>query len=201
MAASLGDFLRITVTGDMFDQTILNVFYYRVVSLTGFTNDGYEALADDFQSKVISPVRLATSSDYVFRDMLVQNVTNEIDIYTETLNLAGQQLLSALPSFVCYTFRLQRESVFTRNGYKRFAGVPESFVTGNEYVGTQTLIDNIAAGLYADLTSGLALLAEPVIMKRPLPTPVPSSHPYSSIGGADFRGIGTQNTRKGGGWT
>lgn len=201
MAAVLGDFLRITMRGTLFDQTILNVFYYRVVSITGFSNDGYQAILDEFEANVWDNVRPIISSDYTLLDNAVQNVTNEIDILTQNVNQAGSVLVGSLPSYVCYTFRLQRETVATRNGYKRFAGVPESLVTGNNYIGSLASLVAVQDGLKADLISGVAGLAEPVIMKRPLPSPVPSSHPYASIGGSDFRGIGSQNTRKGGGWT
>ena len=201
MGALLGDFLRITMSSFMFDQTILNVLYYRVTSIAGFTDDGYEACLDDFVDNILEPVQLATSTDFRFDSLYLQNISNGIDIATRNIGLDGSIGAGSLPSFVNYTFRLQRETVATRNGYKRFAGVPESYVTGNTYTGPGGLIDTIEQGLALDLLSGLVSIAEPVIMKRPLPTIVPSSHPYSSIGGSDFRGIGTQNTRKGGGWT
>lgn len=203
MAAVLGDFLQITVLGRIFSQDVLNVYYYRVVSVTGFTNEGYETILDEFEETVITPVLAATSADYDVQEITVRNVTNGLDFLVHTFAvgaLEGTSASPALPSYVNYTFRLQRESLVTRNGYKRFTGVPEDLVTGNTFVGSSALTTAIENGLKADLVSGVATLAEPVIMKRPLPTLVPSSHPYASIGGCDFRGIGSQNTRKAGSW-
>lgn len=203
MAAALGDFLRFDLFGRLFGQDILNVFYYRVTSLTGFTDDGYDALLGEFQGTVMDNVVSMLSQDFKFRELVITNVTNGVDFVTQTFGASeyfGEIESPSLPSYVCFTFRLQRETLTTRNGYKRFAGCPESSVSGNEVTANLAVIPAIEAGLASDLVSGLATLCEPVIVKRPLPTLVPSSHPYSSIGGCDFRGIGSQNTRKGGGW-
>lgn len=203
MAASLGDFLRTTVTAELFGQNILNIFYWRVTSITGLTGDYLSAINDELELNLITPMSDIQSSDLQYREILTQNVTNGIDFAVKTYTadeLAGTHPTASLPSFVTLTFRLQRESLVTRNGYKRLSGIPENLVTGNDYVGSTVEIDAIEAAFSADIVIGIATIAEPVILKRPLPTIVPTSHLYSSIGGCDFRGVGSQNTRKGGGW-
>lgn len=199
MAASLGDLLQYTFKGRLFGQQCLNVFYYRVVSVTGFLNDGYTAVADVITDTIIENVRVIQSVDYAWEGYEYRNLTNGIDFGSRTFDapgLQGNSVTASLPSYVSWTFRLLRESLTTRNGYKRFAGVGEGDVSGNTSLLTAAAINNVTAALAADIYLNLALVAEPVIVKRPIPNPALVGYVYSSVGGADFRGIGSQNTRK-----
>lgn len=199
MAAVLGDLLEFSVRQTLYGQDVYNMFYYRVTSVTGFTNDGYEALENEFRDQVLATQATLQSADLQYREITLKNLSNGIDFYTETIavdDMTGTLELAALPSYVCYTFRLLRESLATRNGYKRVAGVPEAWVTGNDFSASVTPLNNYAVELAADLIIGIATIAEPIIVRRPIVVPMGTSYVYASVGSAEYRKISTQNTRK-----
>lgn len=199
MAAILGDLLEFTVRSVQSGEDIYNMYYYRVTSVTGFTDDGYQPLLDEFRDSVLHVVSNIQSNRLEYRETTLKNLSNGVDFVTEVYDIGdftGDRDFDPLPSFVTYTFRLRRESLATRNGYKRFAGVCEDAVSGNAYVGSSTLTANIATALASDLVLGVVTIAEPVIVRRPIVIPMGTSYVYASIGSAEFQRVGTQNTRK-----
>lgn len=198
MAALLGDLLQFTVFQTLAGQQCLNVYYYRVTSLTGFTNDGYEPLLGEFITQVILPTQDFQSVHVQYDSVEVRNLSNGVDFFNVSYApgfATGDITGDVLPSYVTYTFRLVRETLATRNGYKRIAGVPESAGSANGFTPGTTLIQAYTDAVSADLVLGLVTIAEPVIVKRPISVPA-GDYVYSSIGSADFRGVGSQNTRK-----
>lgn len=200
MAAVLGDLIQVIDNQVWQAQQILNVYYYRITATLGLADGYLSDLNDTFEDVVLNPV-LALQSQYlshVSREW--KNLSNGVDLFVDGSVLPGLNTSAAVnqePSFLSAGFILRRESLVTRNGYKRFAGLTSDQVDGNTSVISSTIISNIETGLASDLTIGLATVAEPVIVKRPISPPV-ASYLYASIGSASFRGIGTQNTRKSG---
>ncbi len=200
MAATLGDLIQCVDNQTYLGQQVLNVYYYRITALLGIEDPYLNLLNDSFNTLVLTPVLDIQNDNLLHVSREWRNMTNGVDLFTDTEVIPGENSASdaALsPSFISAGFLMQRESLVTRNGYKRFAGLDENAISGNTWVGGSTATDAVCAGLAADLTAGLATVAEPVIVKRPIQAPV-ESYLYSSIGSASFRGIGTQNTRKAG---
>lgn len=200
MPGTLGDLIQVVDNQLYLAQQVLNVYYYRITSITPLADPYLPTLADWFEDNVIPAVCdiQADSLTHVSREW--RNLTNGTDLYTITDSVPGSQATptaSNTPSYVSAGFMLQRESLLTRNGYKRFAGIPEHNITGNTYIESPATIDALEAVLAADIQIGLATVAEPVIVKRPIDVPV-EEYVYSSIGSAVFRSLGTQNTRKAG---
>lgn len=198
MAAALGDLLQLIDNQVYLGQQILNVYYYRVVSITGLADGYLSAINGYWEEQVLESILQIQASqlEHVSREW--KNLSNGIDLFVDGTVIPGESVHSdsaLLPSFISAGFILRRESLATRNGYKRFAGLSDTDVDGNEWTGTATQITDIEEALAADLTGGLVSIVEPVIVKRPIDPPV-SSYVYSSVGSASFRGIGTQNTRK-----
>lgn len=200
MAAALGDLIQVIDNQTYLGQQVLNVYYYRVVAPTGLF-DGY---LNDFNSwftaAVIDKVvdLQVDELSHVSREW--RNMTNGVDLLTDGSVINGSQSVSPaalMPSYVSLGFLLQRESLTTRNGYKRFAGIGDATIEGNTVPLPNASITAVEAALAADIMVGLAAVAEPIIVKRPIQAPV-ASYLYSSIGSATFRGVGTQNTRKAG---
>lgn len=200
MAAALGDLIRIIDNQNYISQDMMNVYYYRVTSPTGFTNDGYESILDWFETNILAPVADIQVEQLNHTTLQLVNMTNGIDIVERVENVTGTLTPTTgqlLPSFMSIGFKLIRESLVTRNGYKRYGGLEETAVDGNLITLSTTLTDAIADGLKADVVVGLATLVEPVIVKRPLGSPPVASYLYSSIGDAVVASApGTQNTRK-----
>ena len=200
MAAALGDLIRIVDNQTYLNEPLMNVYWYRVTSVTGFTDDGYEAMADWFVDTVVDPVRAIQSDGLLHTTLQVVNMTNGIDFFEENINLPGTIASGTgedAPSNLSYGFRLIRESLVTRNGYKRFAGVVDGGMDGNDIALNPTDVTAIEDALSADVVIGIATLAEPVIVKHPVGSPPVASYLYSSIGDAVVAAhVGTQNTRK-----
>lgn len=198
MAAALGDIIRITDRQRYLVQQVLNVYFYRVTSLTGLTGDYLGVFATNFQGAVLDPVKELQVEALTHESLYLENLTNGIDIseVTDGFPQTGEYgNVDGMPPFVSYGFQLVRESRVTRNGYKRFGGVPEAAVDAGVYVGDPALITDVENGLGADLQAGLVTYAEPVILKHPFTVPLVAPE-YASISAGLYKGIGSQNTRK-----
>lgn len=200
MAGAFGDLLQLIDNQLWQGQQILNVYYYRITQPLGLS-DGYLGdINDAWEDLVLSKVKVIQSQylSHVSREW--KNLSNGVDLFVDGTVVPGTHSSGATeqePSFVSAGFILRRESLVTRNGYKRFSGLSSDQVDGNTSVIPSGQITPIETALASDISLGLVSVAEPVIVKRPIVPPV-SSYVYASIGSASFRGIGTQNTRKAG---
>lgn len=200
MAAELGDLIQVVDNQSYLGQQVLNVYYYRVTNVLGLADGYLEGFSNWFDDTVVEAVRNVQIDTLLHLSREWRNLTNGTDLFTETTVISGQMSLpdsNNSPSYVSAGFMLQRESLLTRNGYKRFAGIPDTMIDGNTWTQPLTEVEAIEAALAADIVISLVTAAEPVIVKRPIVVPV-SSYVYSSVGSAQFRGLGTQNTRKAG---
>lgn len=198
VAASLGDLIQVTDFQTYLEQQLLNVYYYRITSITGLDDTYLPILADWFDENVVSPVSECQISllSHVSREW--RNLTNGSDLYTLNDVIDGNIPTGSgapLPSYVSLGFILRRESLVTRNGYKRIGGIHEGNVSGNDVVNLDAELAAVEDALASDITLGLVTVAEPIIVKRPIVVPV-EEYEYSSIGSAQFRLLGTQNSRK-----
>lgn len=200
MAAGLGDFLQFSVHQSYLDQNIYNVYHYRVTSLTGLAGDYLDVLNDWLDDNVNAMVRVIQNTAVNYIDIEARNLTNGVDVAIMNLSSTGAvaaTIATRAPSWLSFSFRLLRETLTTRHGWKRYCGGNEGQFEQNSWTIAGTDTTNIENAISSDIVLGLVTVCEPVILKRPLPTPVPTSHPYSSIGGAIFRTlIGSQGSRK-----
>lgn len=200
MALGIGDLIQCIDFQTYLGQQILNVYYFRATPPLGATEPLLSEMNDQFETVVLDKVRAIQVGGLQHTSREWKNLSNGVDLFVDGTVLAGTGAGGAPeyePSFVSAGFILRRESLVTRNGYKRFAGMNSDNITGNTWVGSMTPITAIEEALASDLSYGLATIAEPIIVKRPFVPPV-DTYLYASIGSASFRGIGTQNTRKAG---
>lgn len=198
MAANQGDLIQLTTFSTYYGQQCLNVYYYRYQPVAPSAPDVYAAITTWFKANVLEQVRGIQNINVLYTGIEVRNLSNGVDFYNEAIvagTLNGVVAGEGLPSYVSYGFRLNRENLNTRNGYKRYAGVSEGQGSGNGYTPPAGNISNLVGELAEDIVIGLITIAEPVIVKRPISTPA-GAYVYSGISSADFRGIGSQNTRK-----
>lgn len=177
----------------------MNVYHYRYILVTPSTDDVYPAVADWFQENIIDNAIAFQSDGLVHRQIEIKNLTNQLDIYSRTIDVAGLVDVDAggnMPSYVSYGFILRRETAATRNGSKRFSGIPDIGVNGNTPGLTGSALTNMEAGLAADIVLGILATFEPVILRKPILSTDPPTE-YASIGSAQMRPVmSTQNTRK-----
>jgi len=201
VAAVLGDLLKVVDVQTYLGQEVLNIYWYRVTSVTGFLDEGYEAIADWFEDNVIVPVTQIQASALTHTAIRLYNMSNGIDFYEKPIDVDGAQTAAAitlLPSYVSIGFKLVRESLVTRNGYKRIGGLFDGQVDGNNFNIDAAARTDIEEAMAADIVLGVVTTAEPVIVKHPIGSAPIASYLYSSIGSAQMTRVGTQNTRKAG---
>lgn len=199
MAASLGDLIQFVDRQTYLGEDLLNVYYYRITSLTGLSDPYLPVLAEWFRDNVITPVLDIQNNGLVHTTLDARNLSNNIDVAELVVDLPGANTAAdtvALPSWMTVNFKLIRESLATRNGSKRFSGLVESQSTANSYAIPPLIQTAIEEALAADIVLSLVTVAEPVIVRRPIVPPVGTSYTYASIGAAVYTAYGTQNTRK-----
>lgn len=196
MAASLGDLIEVKLVQELALQQVLNIQYYRVTSITGLGGSYAEDIADWFDTNYAQVVASIQHQAVLFKKIEVTNRSNNVDFFIKDLVYDGDDTRGdSLPPFVSLGFIQRRESLATRNGYKRFAGVADGGVVTNTYTFPSGAQANVEAALAADIVMGVVTVAEPIILHRPPAFPT-TSYTYASIGSAQYRGLGTQNTRK-----
>lgn len=199
MGIGTGDLLQIVTNQKYLGEDVLNVFYYRYFSAPTVDDGIYTELLNDFNDNIITKIRQIQVDGLVYDTVQVKNVSNNINF--AVLPLGSHGVIPAsdeaqLPSYISAGFMLLRDSLVTRNGYKRFAGLIDTAVEGNEWVGYTVAINDLLSALAAPLYAGLVQVAAPVIVKRPITPPVGTGYVYSSVAGVLFKGVGTQNSRK-----
>ena len=198
VAGGAGDFIRITDRQVYLEQQVLNVYFYRINDVTPL-GDGYlTVFGDSFVDIVLPAVIAVQHEDLVHTELFLENLTNCVDIltYTDSFPVSGDYATGeGMPPFVSWGVQLIRESRTTRNGYKRFAGVPEAAVADGLMTGFGTEFAALETALAQDFTAGIVTYAAPVILKHPFVVPLVAPE-YSDIGSALYRSVGSQNTRK-----
>jgi hypothetical protein len=199
VGAALGDLIQIIDNQTYLGEDLMNVYYFRWFSAPSVDNTVYTALLNSFDEIVIDKVIQAQNEYVTHTTLSIRNLSNNLD-YAE-MTIAKDGLLdvdpaNTLQSYVTLGFQLIRDSLATRNGYKRISGLIESQVEGNDFVGSLTYIGDIISAMQANLYVGVIQVAAPVIVKRPIDPPVGTSYVYSSVQSVLFKGLGTQNSRK-----
>jgi hypothetical protein len=205
MALAVGDILQISDVQMYLGQTVLNVYFYEMVSLESLTD--YGDVQGAFKLGVIDEVRTMQNSGLTHTTIIVKNLTNEVDIGEYAYTVTGDLEDEGLQSFTALSIRLVRSTGLTRHGSKRIGGLTEAMVAGNVLSAAgNALIGNVVDALEADLvvdgTVDHDFVARPVIVGRFLITdPNPGELDLSKINpvsAAQFIRLSTQTTRRAG---
>jgi hypothetical protein len=194
-----GDLLQITDNQTYLGEDLMNVYYYRWFSAPSVDNAVYADLLDDFSEVVIPRITPLQVDGLMHTVLEIKNLSNGVDFAVLPIAVPGQVPASdaeQLPSYISLGFRLLRDSLVTRNGSKRIAGIVDTWITGNDYTGPGTPITDAENAMGENLHTGIIETAAPIIVKRPIVPPVGTSYVYSSVASVLFGGPGTQNTRK-----
>ena len=204
---NLDDIIQIIVTsvlnGDA-SNPILNVFWYRQTSepdpVQGFTQANVEALDVDFRATVIAPVKVLSCQAIEFKSALYTNWSKPTRPFV-LVNYSGEAGLASgdwLPATNSWGFRYNRSNNTTRNGYKRFSGVPEAYTANGAAAPAQAAAYAAAAVGLQDaimFTAGMDTISfVPTIVRKNAAGNAVDAHQDSQS--VSFYGLTTQNTRK-----
>lgn len=169
MAGTIGDMIQLTLSGEYLEQTVMNIFFYRVADTP--TEDYLEGLATEFQETVLTPLAAATVTELTWDSIRCLNIFSGDEFITSDITPSGGSVNTGnaiLPSFVAAGYKLIRANARVRNGYKYFAGLDAVWVSENNFSGAYlALAANVEAGLEADLVAGGGLdTFEPAIVGR-----------------------------------
>jgi len=183
---------RLVLHSSLYGSVCDNVFYY------GVTGGGANAsnLAASFLEDVQPGIAGITSNELTFDSLEVVGVQGAFDFTSTLIATPGDIDVSAEPKFVAWSYRLNRQSANERHGFKRFAGVPDSWFTDGAI--DPTVIDDLnafAPDLAATIgSSGTSYV--PLIQRRFLNNVAVDPPEYYQFVTASFIDISTQNTRK-----
>lgn len=191
--ATVGDILRITSCGNLFDQQVCNVFYYLVSVWTG--NADFQDVVDVFETVILDQIAVNTVDDYVVNEVKVENLDDPAEQTTAVVNVPGDLTDTPLPSYVAATIKLVRTTAATRHGSKRIAGIGETYVVDNN-ISPSNFMSDVATVLAAELDFGSDFTLDPVIVGRNTDGTLNLAviNPVSDAEVSQF--ISTQNSRK-----
>jgi len=204
---SIGQHIHVVDTQNLLPIAgdVINSYYFEVISVSGtpVLNDMGEAIIEAWYSDYILPVRNIQSNAIGYQNLFMEVVEEwETEFWTGSspTPITGLVAGEYLARQTAYSFQWVRRLKVTRNGSKRYAGVPESAVQNNALVAPFTTYvadaaERLGDALSVDDEEGNGFTARPVIAKTPTP---PATRPsvYGLINGVQFRGMGSQNTRK-----
>lgn len=190
--SSLNFVYRITWKGAILGEAAYNVFYYGC-STDAADLDALLVAQKEAVWNVLQPILSSKASlDQVVGEGVKGTTHFSSVVPAELGSVSGD----CLPPYAAYGFTLLREGVGERNGYKRFAGVPESLQIDGNPTGTVTAnLPTIQAGLAADLTVGDETWT-PLIRRTRVHKVVQLPPTYWNQGNVVFGGITTQSSRK-----
>jgi hypothetical protein len=169
MAISVGDIVQITDVQSFLGQTLLNVYFYELMSkeaavdLVDLTN-AHQLLVQDVVKTIQSTLLTHTLTQ-------AKNLTDGLSIFDDPIVKAGTRGGDGTPSFTAASFRLNRTNAATRHGSKRIGGLSETDIEGNSVAAASVVnFTAVSAALEADLFAAGTLendfVARPVILGR-----------------------------------
>lgn len=187
--------------------SMMNVYYFVVTSADAGANLNNQVpvgAGNDFVANYLAGVRGIQTTSIYYTLVEFNNLSDYVDEFAQfSPTSSNQGAISGefMSTQDAWSFLLVRSTRATRHGHKRIGGVPEAAVTNG-------VID---AGFNTQMAAAVAALRDswdynptppepswsmsPVIVKSPiLPPAVPTViNPIISV---DYRGVGSQNTRK-----
>lgn len=166
----VGDVYQIVDTQVQDGQTMLNVYFYKVQSMSVTDNTAAD-VAQAFIDHVLPDVVAVQSTVVLHTQIEAKNLFNEADAHTIAISAAGEAGGSdAFGTFEAFGFQLIGDNHAVRNGAKRVPGVFETGVVDGVVTSSTliTALNALAAIYFSNMPWGL-LAAEiliPVIVKR-----------------------------------
>lgn len=182
--------IRMTYLG----QECQNVFHWLQTAGTG----GANALNNEFITTMEGTIRACQNVGVSHVGSNIVNLDDTEDFLDVTFGTprAGTVSGEGLPSYACWTFKINRTSRSFRNGSKRFVGISESSALGNTVAAAfLATVQACATALSATLDDGTNTWE--LIIARYTGTP-PSISSWDVAQSVVYSHIGSQVSRKAG---
>lgn len=144
MSINTGDIWRFMTTSYSFanlSNPMLNMFWFEIETaspdMQAVAPANFDPIMEAFIEKYIEPLLPAQTATWEWSSILATNWSDPVrQFYNYTdVALTGTSPSSAyMPPWLTYSFRLNRGNSGTRNGQKRFGGIPEEAQNGGEAV-------------------------------------------------------------------
>lgn len=163
MAISTGDVLRVKTYTDFLGVTALNIYHILVITADATNGLEPEQWAQGWAESFEDVIKVMRTSNAIVNRVVVENLSDPLFSFGEyPCEIAGSQAADAYASFGALAYRQNVGTRVTRNGYKRFVGVPENNVSNGVYSPT-----------FLDLCSDLELFFGGGIQSLVTPFPLP----------------------------
>jgi len=185
--------IEVLITGFVLGEETINRFFYATMNAPIDTLDDF---LTEFGNTVLTDVLAIMSNQSGFSVGTAQFVKGGTAFASKIYAAAGNVSGDVLPPFVAWDFTLLRGGARERNGYKRFAGVPESYQANGNPTTTAAALAAAAAVTMGSTVSTANDTWDPVI-QRTVVNHIPQHPPvYYDISNVIFSRIGSQNSRK-----
>ena len=187
------DIIRVIAFSDLAGVEMVNVYHFEA------DHDGMldVTLGETIRNNFLDPIAECQSAQVNYRKVQMLNLTDGIGFYEHVFStpLSGARPGEFLPTFVAYSFRLNRTTRLTRNGQKRLSGVAEGDVDGNNAIGAVLpLLSQAANRMGTPLAVNLGSAFIPVIIRFDPATQAVTA--TNLVASATFTRVSSQNTRK-----
>jgi len=184
--------LELTLEGICVTEQIINVFHYASTSI----DDGVPAMLTAFQAAVLALLPAVTGVSTLYTAVRAQGVKGFSEFAADAISVPGVVSGDQCPPYVSWDFTIIRQAARERNGYKRFAGVPESKQANGVASG----------GALGDLAALASAMGAPIstinddwepVIKRTRVNKVTQNPPkYYGFSTVAYAKVGSQNSRK-----
>jgi hypothetical protein len=169
------DIYEVTLHQQLFGQQVENVYFYREdLDFVSTAPTKAQVLAENFVSQKLDRIRAVQTGDLLYTGIDVKNLMNDADAFSESLSLPGTASggNDTLGSFEAWSYPLQGDNPSVRDGFKRLAGVVETWQTDGVFNGDGAQIASMTAAgtaMTEYVTVGLIIMDNvfrPVVVKR-----------------------------------
>jgi len=203
--AATGDIIEVKMSWG-WSSTIpefINIFHYQNTGDPFFIDvDAVNAFFDAASEtgEFVEVLLNALSSVVQILSVEMTNLDNPDDfaLYVLPTPVAGDISGDSMPSFVAYGYTYERSTRATRNGAKRFVGVPEQSVSNGVIVpaavfGVQAIAAALEVPVSFSVDAGIDNALTPTIVRKT------GTFTYSAtnlVSGVTYKRVTTQNSRK-----
>ncbi len=173
-------------------EKLKNVFHYRH-SLG--SDDEQNNCADAFNEDVLPALKDLQNTLIAYTEVRVANLTGDLADASHLPSFAnGVVAGDVMPSFTAFSYKYVRTSKDTRNGAKRFGGVIEENVTGNNWLPAFFTDMQLHESTLSGQIDVLGHIFVPIILRKP---DVAGLFTYNDVANVLAQNrVTTQNSRK-----
>lgn len=166
---ALGDVFQVRMFGLASDQQWNNIYHFVHIGIGG--GNPAEDLDSEIVASLVPTVRDQMGIQASILGTETVNLANPLEYYLNNFvaPIFGVQFGELSPSFVAATIFAPHTLPQQRNAYKRYAGIPEGSVNGNQLTaGHIVLLGNICDVLNAPLPGAQGGIWQSALVKRPI---------------------------------